>query len=499
MNYEHIIIIGGGVGGLFTGAILAHEGFRVTVLEKNGVIGGGLQEFSRGGVSFETGMHMLGGLRAGGSIRRILEWLGLWDKIHVRPVDADCMDSVTYLRSGDVYRIPEGREAFTAYLCERFPHEADGIQKYVAALYELAQEVDLFWLRPSGTAIPTHSEAFLLPVDELIARYVDDFKLRELLAYVNPMYGGVKGHTPAYIHALISVLYIEGTDRFEGGSLQLANALRDVIEQGGGAVLPAKRVAQIHVADRIVTSVETTDGERYTADKYISAIHPQALFPLLESGAFSPAYCRRVSDAPNSYSAFTLYLIFKPESFPYINHTCYYQEDYGYVWKLANYDPADWPRGFMYMTSADTDQGAWASKMIVNCIMPFSVVAEWAENGRDSRYKQWKSERVAQVMARLEQLHPGITGSVARIEASSPLTIRDFYNQPEGALYGMRKDCRNILGSQLNVFTRVRNLYLTGQNINLHGFCGTPLTAINTAEALLGQNYIVNAINGMNK
>lgn len=34
------VIIGGGLGGLFTGAILAKEGFQVIVLEKNKTIGG---------------------------------------------------------------------------------------------------------------------------------------------------------------------------------------------------------------------------------------------------------------------------------------------------------------------------------------------------------------------------------------------------------------------------------------------------------------------------
>lgn len=40
---QHVIIIGGGLGGLFTGAILSKEGFHVTILEKNSIIGGGLQ------------------------------------------------------------------------------------------------------------------------------------------------------------------------------------------------------------------------------------------------------------------------------------------------------------------------------------------------------------------------------------------------------------------------------------------------------------------------
>ena len=54
------IIIGAGLGGLFTGAILAKEGLRVTVLEKNATAGGGLQTFRRFGEEFDTGMHVIG-------------------------------------------------------------------------------------------------------------------------------------------------------------------------------------------------------------------------------------------------------------------------------------------------------------------------------------------------------------------------------------------------------------------------------------------------------
>ena len=55
------VIIGAGLGGLFTGALLAKEGFKVTILEKNATIGGGLQTFQRFGEAFDTGMHIVGG------------------------------------------------------------------------------------------------------------------------------------------------------------------------------------------------------------------------------------------------------------------------------------------------------------------------------------------------------------------------------------------------------------------------------------------------------
>lgn len=79
--------------------------------------------------------------------------------------------------------------------------------------------------------------------------------------------------------------------------------------------------------------------------------------------------------------------------------------------------------------------------------------------------------------------------------SASPLTIRDYYHTKDGAIFGYRKDSENLMLSQLPVYTKVRNLLLTGQNINLHGICGVPLTAINTAEAILGLNTLINKIN----
>ena len=56
-------------------------------------------------------------------------------------------------------------------------------------------------------------------------------------------------------------------------------------------------------------------------------------------------------------------------------------------------------------------------------------------------------------------------------------------------------DCNNLLQSQMPIVTKVKNLLLTGQNVNLHGICGVPLTAIETAEAIVGRNVILRKIN----
>mgnify|MGYP002623248072 CR=1 FL=1 len=498
---QRVAIIGGGLGGLFTGALLSKEGYEVTVLEKNHTLGGGLQTFLRHGMRFETGMHILGGMREGGSIRRICDYLGV--DLVLRPTDPDCMDAVTYFSDGKTYRIPEGREAFVDYLSKEFPQESSQIKAYVDAVYALADEVDLFWLRRGKDHLFAHSEQFLWAADELIAHYIHDPRLQDLLAYMNPMYGGVAGHTPAYIHALINVLYIEGPSRFVGGSQQLADALAAVISHHGGKVITDAEVTSIDVKDHLVERITYKTCKGGTAvldyhDLYISAIHPATLIPLCTEGSFPKSYRTRINEIPNTYSAFTLYIIFKENSFPYINHTCYAQDDDGMVWRHGEYIPENWPQGFMYMTPADEPTGqTYATKMIINCLMPFSVVKSWENTTvghRGKEYEAWKQQHIDKVLSKMEQLYPHFRRMVEYVEASSPLTIRDYYHQPQGALYGMRKDCKNIMLSQVPIFTKVKNLLLTGQNINLHGICGVPLTAINTVEAIIGENRIIDQL-----
>lgn len=113
------MVIGAGLDGLFTGALRAKEGHKITILEKNKTIGG-LQTFQCYGQTFETGMHLLGSLRKGLSIDRQLCYLDIRNLLRIIDVDADCMDQITYLSDGKIYRVPEGKEAFCAYFGQNF-------------------------------------------------------------------------------------------------------------------------------------------------------------------------------------------------------------------------------------------------------------------------------------------------------------------------------------------------------------------------------------------
>lgn len=497
------IIIGGGIGGLFTGAFLSKNGVKVTVLEKNSIIGGGLQCFTRKGKTFETGMHVAGGFRSNGSLNKICRYLGISHKLKLQEIPSECSDEIYYCASNELFKIASGRQKFTERLIQYFPHEAKGITAYVDELFRLTEEVPLFSLHEDSPLLENkHSDNFLISADSLIDKFVHDKKLREILAYLNPLYGGVKGHTPAYIHAILNVLYINGATRFIGGGQQLANALCEFITDNGGVVKSNSPVVKIEIEDKAVQYVQIESGEKYIADNYVSAIHPLAMVNIASQGAFRKSFVHRLNEIPNSTSAFSVYIDLRPNSFKYIDHTCYYMENFGLMWEQERQANQGVPNSFMYMTPPDENQGKYANRLLIHCLMSFEMVKKWENTitgKRGSSYEEWKTFMTNNLIDKLSNLYPHLRDCISDVYSSSPLTIRDFYNTKNGAIFGFRKDCENLLISRLPVYTKISNLFLTGQNVILHGICGVPLTAINTSEAILGKNVIINAIQRQNE
>lgn len=492
------VIIGGGLGGLFTGAILSKEGMKVTVIEKNLTVGGGLQCFKRFGEVFDTGMHIIGGMREGGNIYRICKYLGILDRIHVSHLEDYGPDRIFFGQDKECYCTATGREAYVEALAKSFPDQRENLKNYVDAMFRIVDELDIYNLRPGSSVFPVHSEEFTMPAREFIAKYISDYKLQNVVAFMNPLYGGRGNMTPAYVHAVISVLYIGGASRFAGGSHLFAETLADLIRENGGEIVVNDGVARVNTQERFITGVSTVKGREFNADYYICAIHPCTFFGLLDNPSALPKpYRNRLDSIPNAYSAFTLNIKFKKNSFKYFNWSAYYTDRYENIWNFGE-SGHNWPMGFLYITPPDLDQGEYASKMIITAPMLWEQVKQWenttvGRRGKD--YEDWKKECADKLLDKMEEIYPGFRDCVEDMNTASPLTIRDYYGAKEGTMCGFSKDYNNLALSQVPVITKIPNLLLTGQNCNLHGFCGVPLTAISTCEAIFGLNYIINKIN----
>ena len=124
---KRVIVIGSGLGGLSVGVMLARNGYDVTVVEQEAVIGGCLQCFYRNGARFETGLHYVGSADPGQQLYRVLQWLEVLDGITLDRLDTDGYNVISM--GGNRFSIPNGREAFIERMGERMFPETESYRK----------------------------------------------------------------------------------------------------------------------------------------------------------------------------------------------------------------------------------------------------------------------------------------------------------------------------------------------------------------------------------
>ncbi len=90
MSDQKIIVVGGGIAGLTAGALLAHEGFDVTLLEAHAQAGGCAGTFRRGPYVFDVGATQVAGLEKGGIHERIFRHLD-WPQPKAKILDPACI------------------------------------------------------------------------------------------------------------------------------------------------------------------------------------------------------------------------------------------------------------------------------------------------------------------------------------------------------------------------------------------------------------------------
>lgn len=90
-----------------------------------------------------------------------------------------------------------------------------------------------------------------------------------------------------------------------GGSGELARALVEVIEQGGGEVLCDRRVVELVISDGRCTGVVTEDGERHLADRAVlSTIHVKDLVEMAPADTWGADFRYAIDTYDEGVSAF---------------------------------------------------------------------------------------------------------------------------------------------------------------------------------------------------
>jgi all-trans-retinol 13,14-reductase len=127
----------------------------------------------------------------------------------------------------------------------------------------------------------------------------------------------------------------------------------------------------------------------------------------------------------------------------------------------------------------------------------FNTVSHEADRGAD--YEVFKREKAEKLFDMVEKHFPGFKENIKSYTCATPLSARDYIGTDDGSLYGYAKDYREPLKTFIAPQTKIPNLLLTGQNINMHGVLGVTISAIMTCSSLLGLDYLIQKVRDAQK
>ena len=496
---KRIVVIGSGLGGLSTGAVLAKNGYEVVVLEQGTQIGGCLQCFKRGGAKFETGMHFIGSAAEGQTLAKLMRYLEIDSQITLSRLDPDGYDVVAL--DGRLYKFPNGREAFIRQMTEYFPHQHDNIVRYYDLVEQIANASSLHSLKYAESDAAVSTEYQLRSINDVIDSVVTDPLLAKVLVGNLPLYAAEKDKTPFSTHAFIMDFYNQSAFRIKGGSDKVATALAATIERYGGTVRARSKATRIVCDDTHAVAVEVNGEERIDCDYVVSDAHPVRTLELLDTSLIRPAFRKRINSIPQTVGGFSVYLRFREGTEPYMNYN-YYGYQNGTPWDCEKYTADSWPEGFLYMHFCPDGDTKYASTGVVLSYMRMEEVEQWkgtriGRRGKD--YEEFKKQKAERLLDVLEQHFPGIRQHVDAYYTSTPLTYLDYLGTEGGSMYGNAKDITLGAGCRVAQRTRVPNVYLTGQNINSHGMLGVMVGTIVTCSEFLTAQRIYEQIQEANR
>lgn len=495
-----IVIIGSGMGGLVCADILTREGYTVCVLEKNRQLGGSLQTYVRDKVIFDSGVHYLGGLGEGQNLYQVFKYLGILEKLKLQKMDEDVFDKILIEGDDKAYVFAQGYENFIQHLLKDFPGEETALRRYCAKIKEVCSKFPLYNLRTGGN-IDEKNAVLGIDTRAFIESITPNKKLQAVLVGNSMLYVLQSGKTPFYVHAMILNSYIESSWKCIDGGSDIGKYMAKNIRERGGVIRRNAEVKKIVVTEDRVGSVELADGSQVSGKHFISNMHPVRTLEMTDSNLIKAAYKHRVKSLENSIGGFVVNIVLEKERFPYLKNNFYYIKD-GREWDLTKHTEENWPLCYALFCSASSKTVSYAESITLLAYMGFEEVAEWAdsfntvshEESRGAAYEAFKKRKAEKLLDCVEEKFPGLRKAIKSYYTATPLSYRDYIGTDDGSMYGITKDYSNPLKTFISPRTKIPNLYLTGQNLNLHGILGATMSGLVTCVAFLGNEDIIEKI-----
>lgn len=274
-----VVVIGGGIAGLATAALLAEEGHTATVLEARDETGGRAGSWEQDGFRFDTGpsWYLMPEV-----FDHFFRLLGTSAAAELDLVPLSPAYRVYFEHHDTPLDVESGRDAATALFEKIEPGAGARLSAYLDSAgdaYDLAVTRFLYDTY-EGTAglrdpallkrLPTLAPLLAGRLSTFVARRFADPRLRQVLGYPAVFLGGSPFGVPALYHLMSHLDLDEGVLYPRGGFTEVIGAIERLATARGVRIETGAEVAEILTTDAATTGVRLADGRIVEADVVVS-------------------------------------------------------------------------------------------------------------------------------------------------------------------------------------------------------------------------------------
>ena len=502
------IVIGSGMGGMTSAALLSKLGKRVLVLEQHVIPGGFTQTFKRPGYHWDVGVHLVGEMTQRSYLGRLLA--NLTDERLKWTSVGEIYDEFNF-PDGFTIQFPNSKPAFRETLYEYFPDEHRAIDEYFELVKAAARSsagylqarVAPTVLAPgarkkSARAAMPHMKA---TTAEVLAELTNDPHLRAVLAAQWGYYGSTPERSSFAMHALMVAHFLWGAYYPVGSAASIAREMLRTVADAGGWTAIRTEVDEVLVRGGRATGVRLGNGRELAASKVISAVGAPVTASLLPVDMLptSPA----ITPGPAHVS---LYLGFEGEiatngGSPYSQwfyETWDMERD---LWHIRGGETP--PRAdvlycsFPSLKDPSHDPGPEVRHTgEIITFVPWASYEQWLGSRWKKRAPEYDEFKASVSEALLDQYlehYPDLKPMVKFSELSTPLSTHHFARSHKGSIYGLSSEPDRFLNEELVPKTPIKGFYMAGVDVMAPGIAGAiggGALAVAAAEPIAALRYL---------
>lgn len=480
MRDYDVIVVGSGLGGLSAATSLAKAGKRILLLEKHNVPGGYASSFTRGRFEFEIALHELSGLgdeNNRGPVWRILSEYGVLPRVEFIHIP----DFYRAVLPGVDVTVPAGRHKFEEVLCEYFPNQANGIRRFIATMFNFAEEalranrIGMKTVMEEPSKFPTLLANSGRSVVEVLNPEVSDENVRAVLCEPS-LYCAQPPSKCAFSNfALVTASYLRFSPAYiKGTSQALSQAFVDTIEEYGGEVWLNSGVKRILTSKDKVRGIVTEDDTEVACPCIVSNVNPMTTCLKLIGEKNVPSwYLKRLGAWSVGGGTFNVYLgldctceelgIKTHENFIHTGTDLDKQhESMRHSISLEPYGV-----GLTAYNVVDPEFSTPGTSSVALTLLAYAE--PWLKL-TPSEYVKTKSLLADKFIGLAERIAPGLRDHIEVMEIATPITNMRYTGNPGGSIQGFDESYQVGMG-QANIPVRgpLEGLYFANAWVNIGG------------------------------